>query len=267
MIRVDVNNPKITLRNQIFNVSGQNISEDVTPNTFHLMMICFITLYFFTSKRLREALVFKEYPVVLISMFLLFCLFLKWQPWHSRLHLPMFVLWSPFIGSLIASSIERRTGEIILFAAAILSLPYISYNPTKVLIGKSSVFNTPRIESGFKGYPRLYLSYKGATDILKENKIQNIGLYSTFIFIEYPVWALMKNANKNYFRIEHVLVGNRSRLKSDLPRFKGFIPEAIIFFKLQDTGRSVFELNGVTYVKWWSKDLLDIYLKSENIRN
>jgi FtsH-binding integral membrane protein len=63
------------------------------------------------------------YAACLVAGFLLFCVDLKWQPWNSRLHLPLFVLLAGMIGVTLSSVRLRRAAYVlalILGASGIL---------------------------------------------------------------------------------------------------------------------------------------------------
>jgi 4-amino-4-deoxy-L-arabinose transferase-like glycosyltransferase len=93
------------------------------------------------------------YAAACAAAFLLFCLVLKWQPWHARLHLPGFLLAAPAAGLLLERrrALGRWIGAILLLGA----LPALLLSPTRPLLGPGNVFATPRTDQYFAGRPDL----------------------------------------------------------------------------------------------------------------
>jgi RsiW-degrading membrane proteinase PrsW (M82 family) len=59
----------------------------------------------------------------IISAFLIFCFYLKWQPWANCLHLPLFVLWSALCGTIIGLSEHTRTMSAVMIALLLALFP------------------------------------------------------------------------------------------------------------------------------------------------
>ena len=68
--------------------------EDSAGNTIHLLLLTAAVLFAFARRgggiREKENLIFASLAIV--AGFLIYCAVMKWQPWASRLHLPLFVL-------------------------------------------------------------------------------------------------------------------------------------------------------------------------------
>ncbi|MFN2386798.1 MAG: ArnT family glycosyltransferase [Thermoanaerobaculia bacterium] len=102
------------------------------------------------ARRGRPALL---YAAACAAAFLLFCLVLKWQPWHARLHLPGFLLAAPLVG--LAWSLRPALGRGIGAVLVLVALPALLVSPTRPLLGPDNVFETPRIEQYFASRPDL----------------------------------------------------------------------------------------------------------------
>jgi hypothetical protein len=127
---MDVNDPRTTFSGD-FSQSWFSHQEDRAGNPLHLMLIMVSLALLFASHERQRAQDLMAYAVVLIAAFLLFCLFLKWSVRHSRPHLPLFVLWAPFISSVLL----RRKNYITFFLiAVILMLGSIFYTSRYAIV-------------------------------------------------------------------------------------------------------------------------------------
>ncbi|MDD5155083.1 MAG: glycosyltransferase family 39 protein [Candidatus Omnitrophica bacterium] len=102
LIAVDINDPRTTFPGSVFSVKF-NILETNTSNLAHLILII-VCIVIFALKKQNKNGPLKEYCLIIISAFMLFCFFCRWTPWQSRLHLPLFVLWAPFVGAVLAGT-------------------------------------------------------------------------------------------------------------------------------------------------------------------
>jgi hypothetical protein len=100
-LAIDINDPRTTGMHQKFYIIFST-RDDMTGNLAHLILIiaCNIAFFMFMRKKNEKNLMY--YSIALISAFVLFCLFLQWHPLQSRLHLPLFVLWAPFLGVILS---------------------------------------------------------------------------------------------------------------------------------------------------------------------
>jgi 4-amino-4-deoxy-L-arabinose transferase-like glycosyltransferase len=133
LINADVDDPRTSYNNNPFKMvdAWQVYHEDFAGNPFHLLLVLvFLIVYPFT-KVARQNMLLTTYAAGLIGTFLLFSLVFKWQPWGTRLQLPLFVAIAPFAG-IVASRFK----------------PGILWNGVALVLIFSSVFWL------FKGNPR-----------------------------------------------------------------------------------------------------------------
>lgn len=102
--------------------------ETYAGNLVHFILILVSIIVFLTSKQRRSSRDLMSYGIVLIAAFLLFVFYLKYQPWGSRLHLPLFVLWSPVI-AIVLSRINSFKGKkmLLIFMGIILLCAVIGW--------------------------------------------------------------------------------------------------------------------------------------------
>jgi len=72
-----------------------DIHEDISGNLLHFAAIIGASMLFIRQKQKDRHVAF--YAGALGIAFFLFCAVMKWHPWVSRYHLPLFILFSPFV--------------------------------------------------------------------------------------------------------------------------------------------------------------------------
>ncbi|MFT5388300.1 MAG: 4-amino-4-deoxy-L-arabinose transferase-like glycosyltransferase, partial [Candidatus Omnitrophota bacterium] len=79
---------------------AESMHEDTAGNVLHFWMIffCFIILIFIRSK---DAILIKKYVLIPVLMGFVFVLLLRWNPFHSRYHLPIFILLAPLMAYVV----------------------------------------------------------------------------------------------------------------------------------------------------------------------
>jgi len=133
----------------------------------------------------------------LILAFLLFStvgfsLMLRWQPWHTRLHLPLLVA-----GSLLVPMVAWRRQRVLslcLLLVAATSLPPLLANRARPLIGSDSVLTQSRWES------QLFWHRDGARRL--ENRLRKLGVERLGMLVlsnepEYLIWYVAKRVSKD----------------------------------------------------------------------
>ncbi len=205
-----------------FRVEPFHMHEDIAGNPLHLLLILYALVAICASGVLRRAPLLV-YAGVLVAGFLLFCLVLKWQPWHSRLHLPLFVLWAPAASIALSPGWSRRIGQGVAAVLLVAALVLIGYNETRPLYGPRSIFTAERAAQYFATRP-FGADYRAAIGYLNAQPHRHVELVLGANAWEHPFWALLKDEAGDSPRLEHVLVGNVSgRLATERPR-----PTAII---------------------------------------
>jgi len=243
IFHIDIVDSRTTWGGTKFELSP-NRDEDYSGNLLHTLFLLLIpvsSLFYF--RKLNHSGYFN-YSLSLFVAFLLFCFYLKWQPWHSRLHCPLFVLSSPLIAGLFQfSSKNIRIFISILFFAA--SLSYIFRNDTRpLLIDGSSVFSSTRDEWMFRKKSTDHLhDYYRVSDFCKTHKIKRIGLYLDSDGWDYPFWAILKRNNPE-IKIYHVNVGDCT--PEDIKKANP-VPEVEMVVSIVDIGKPEFIVKGKVY--------------------
>jgi len=187
-----------------FAVNRLIMDEDYSGNFLHafLFTAVFILLWHLPGPKWKIGV----YSCVVLSCFLLFCLIVLYQPWHSRFHLPLFVLFCPVAGTVLAHFLKRRSAvlAVLLFAG---SLSFLFSNDQHPWFGHRSIWAQPKIAQFFSKAPYLYNPSIATQTYLRSINCQQIGLLIGGENWEYPWWLLLSGPNS---RIEFVNVDNQS---------------------------------------------------------
>jgi len=215
LMGIDIRDSRSTFGGHEFHIPV-SLHEDTAGNFFHLLLIVLaIVLFGFRKKR---GSLLGQYFFVIAFAFLMFNITVKWMPFNSRLHLPVFVLFSPFV-AIVLSDIPCRSSAIIFTAVCLLAnaIPPVFRNNTRRLVSskKATVFNTPRIAQYFNNDTTRMSAYIDAADYVKGCACKDVGLIIPDDYWEYPFWVLLKGGNSKVSRIEHVFIngGASSQVK------------------------------------------------------
>lgn len=212
-LSLDINDPRTTWPGQRFAFNKPSIHEDRTGNLLHALLICASLVLVLSRKKIRQKPDMLPYVLSLMIAFALFCFYLKWQEWGNRLHLPLFVLWSPIIASAFAEIGHVWIAKIVMAILVICSLPYLLCNESRPLMShseKPSIFGAARIDQYFINNPGLERDYYGIAQHLKSIGCNNIALQAGIDTWEYPLWMLIQQESHQMPRIEHINVTNKS---------------------------------------------------------
>jgi hypothetical protein len=254
-IGIDINDKRTTFYGEFFVPGGWSTigfsgEENGAGNSLHLLLIITCILIFLFSYKFKHKFSKKTlaYLLSVCGTFLVFCCLVKWQPWNARLHLPFFVLFTPFLG-LVFSSISKK--QIINYIAIVLILtssPWILSNRYRPVLDSKNIFQVSRIEQYFKNRPKLLQPYTQAVEYLNSKHCSDIGLMMGQDTWEYPLWILMQQEFGNKFQLQHINVPPPSAVKEHEPLFKDFNPCGIIYMY---TKRS--KLDKVAEIKFQDK--------------
>jgi len=257
VLAIGINDPRTTWSGTVFHIPRPSTHEDNAGNPLHLLLVLLSLASYLASKDCPRRRILGGYGVATVSTFLLFAFLLKWQPWHSRLHLPFFVLFSPFSAVVLSSWSKRRIADMLVIGLIIVSLPWVFHNKSRSLVSSSSVLITDRIEQYFVNRPYLEEPYMGAISFVKSTGCLDIGLFLGLDDWEYPLWVLLGWNSRSRIRLEHVNVQNISAMKAST--FNSFNPCAII--TVNPIQSKVLVREGVTYVEAWSLDPVSVFIR------
>jgi len=125
---------------------------------------------------------------------ILFCAYLKWQWWHSRLHLCFLVLLAPFTSLILA---QRFSRTLLL---PVLGIFLVLFAVVSLLMNQSRPF----LSADFMQLPReeQYMAIDGkhlnkdlarVADAIIASNGRRVGLSLAFDDAEYPLWVMLRN--------------------------------------------------------------------------
>ncbi len=201
LLGLDVDDPATTWEGTRFEVSGPKRHEDMVSNGLHLALIVLTLFALAVCAELRTPERVR-YATALVAAFLLFCAVLRWQPWHSRLHLPLFVLWAPVIGIVLRR--RPRVAALVVATLMAVAVTILLVNEPRPLAGRRNVLRQPREAQYFSAHLGLREPYTNAVKLLTERRCPQIGLHLGGNDWEYPLWVLSRRTMPDV-QLEHVV--------------------------------------------------------------
>jgi len=125
-------------------------SENRAGNPVHLVLIILSLGLLLMSRELRGSRSLALYAIVLVAAFLIFCLFLKWEIWHSRLHLPLFVLWSSFVSVVLIRRGNYGVVTLVAVFMLIASTLYVSRYAIPLMLSALVLWLASNWQQGFR---------------------------------------------------------------------------------------------------------------------
>lgn len=204
---LDPQDPDTTWRWSRYDAPLNANHEANANNRWHLLLlVAAVALAAFPHRR-RWLL----YAAGLAAAFLLFCFYLKWQPFLARLELPLFVMAAPLAGMLLESLRPAWPAlPVCLLLLANARLPLLE-NWTRPLRGPHSLWVETRDEAYFNdmGQWNNRASYLRAVDLTARSACDSVGLDVSENQLEYPFQALLRQRSP-IVHFVHIGVENAS---------------------------------------------------------
>jgi 4-amino-4-deoxy-L-arabinose transferase-like glycosyltransferase len=212
---VDANDPATTWPDAPYRAPRNTNHEADAGNRWHLLILAVCFAVVCLSRRPVRSRGLLLYAASLVAGFVLFCFYLKWQPFMARMFLPLFVLASPVAGVL-----GEKIRPPILQALLCLFLlnnarPYLFENWVRPLKGPHSLLRTSRDENYFSDmsqWNNRATYFEAADAIAALIPLRNpalLGLDINDLQLEYPIQALLRERDP-MIRFVHTGVSNPS---------------------------------------------------------
>jgi hypothetical protein len=175
--------------------------EDIAKNPLHmlLIMISFILIMF--KRNLRNQL----YIYLVLFAGIMFVLCIPWQPWVTRLQLPVFALSIPVYAILFDKLKYEKLKNVILLILCSYSLFFLFFNESRPLLYNSSIpfirslsdksktiWHSSREQLLFNNKPEVFDDYTQASDEVVKADVSNVGIILGPSSVEYPIWRHLR---------------------------------------------------------------------------
>jgi hypothetical protein len=213
-----LNDSKSTLGTTTFSAPSFSLHEDYAGNLLHfvLIVLAFLILPFVKVPN-KRAIYF--YAGSLLFGAVLYCVLLKWHPWATRLHTPIFMLSAPFVAAIFAGfhSFQKRLLISVAIILFVYGTPFLILNKTRSLLALANN-SILRASEPYKSYfinrPNLYADYTAAAKVIMDEGAEEVGLCLGYDDYEYPFFVLVgRHATLGIPRFWHVGVKDASKIK------------------------------------------------------
>lgn len=254
-----LNNPKTTWPGTCFVGLPYTRHEDHAGNLIHMLIALFgvVLVPIKCSRGHHTRAIWYAIGVMLGAV--LYCWILKWQPWASRLHTPLFALAAPLLAITITSdigSVRKGIGYVIVLCMVFYSLIFVCANTSRSLVSLDWC-HKDRMELYFVNRKDLFQGFENAINVVQEAGPQEVGLYLGGDDWEYPFWAFAVRTKKNgrVKTFRHVGVSNISKtINEDV-----FLPLYVIATKKLDNWK-----HAAKYASVYTSNHVSVFKKSEH---
>lgn len=213
LMGVNINNPDTNIAGMHYTGSPDVPNhEDSASNPFHfiLLLLSFIFISYNFLKT-KKAGIITIYILMFILQVVLFSFYLKWQPWNTRLHVPLFLIAIPIIiYAANKSHIFLKTQQIIIPILIIYAFGLILFNKSRPILSNEYTSPIKLTDNRFKKYftnrPELYNEYKFVLDNINKTDAKNIGLMLGTDDWEYPLFttSYIENINPIHLKVTNI---------------------------------------------------------------
>lgn len=193
---IDINNPELNYYGMKYQVSQDLIThEDGVSNTTHfiLIFVSFVLVLIVVFKKTNNRIYYILYLIVFISQLFLFSGILKWQVWHTRLHIPLFMMGIPLIIFAITEFKLFKYVLVLILPILIFSFSFFYlYNNIRPIITNPKLTRAIKIDDCrykkyFANQMNLYSEYDVVQNLIFSNNSKKIGLILSDW--EYPLFC------------------------------------------------------------------------------
>jgi len=241
---IDLNDRRTTVQGTRFTPVHMSFNEGNAGSPLHavLALIVGVTLIARRPTRWRNA---QYFAIAVATGYLLFCAYLRWEPWNPRLLLPVLLMSAPLIGYGLDtySSLPLVYGtSVILFVFALMPL---LLNPARPIIRHRPIWSIPREKQYFADMGAWYEPYRSAVESVAATGCRRVGIHLGENDWEHPIWVMLRNRLRDGVEIRHVAVPNQSAATAS-ESDKAFVPCAVISINTA----TAFTPNGSIAVQW-----------------
>ena len=160
MTQIPINDESYSYKGIHFKLNEWNHNEDEVSNIFQVVLILGVCLFmvFYWKNRNRFLLLSTFFC---LFTFGLFSIILKWQPWHMRLQVPLFILFAIPISVVLEKIKLAKITSSILILSILYCFTLALVNPNRPLIkNQNQAKLSTRFEKYFIAMPPYLKEYK-----------------------------------------------------------------------------------------------------------
>jgi hypothetical protein len=205
IFRLDLNDTRATFAPYRFEVQKPSSCEDDAGNLFHFVLFVVLTVLAVLAGIRGDG--WKLWGMM-FAMAVIFAFFVRWQPWVSRLQLPLFVLAAGWAAAVMERVIPGRWRPAIVLVLVVMALPFLLSGWPRRLVGKKTILAKTREEIYFMQNKPLYAEYAAEADRIASAAragCRDIGLVIGNDSWEYPLFPLLQARGVRGFRLEHLV--------------------------------------------------------------
>jgi hypothetical protein len=188
----DLNDPATTYEHCLFRFADSfEVYDSLASCTVHLLLIgVAFGLALLSPGRNCKLL---GYSGLILAGFALFCFLLKWQPWHTRIHLAWFLLLIPVVALVMCEKFQRSAIVVASLTLLVFAGMTLSENASRPVFD-SNFRQMSRERQYFVLHDKdLAKPLAQLADKIVASKCQAVGLKAGFCGIEYPLWIMLRN--------------------------------------------------------------------------
>ncbi len=157
---IPISDKKYSYNGIQFKMNNWNHNEDEVSNFFQVILFGFLLLYWIVNRK-KQSPTFTYTILFCLFTFFIFTFILKWQPWHMRLQVPLFMLMAIPTAMMISRLNKEKISYAILGILTVYCLVLAVYNPNRPLLKneKQAKLKT-RFEKYFVAMPPYLAEYK-----------------------------------------------------------------------------------------------------------
>ena len=220
LLGIGVSEPAITFRDEKFSLDAIR-HEDVIGNLpqvlLFLITLCFLPLAG-ASRPVRVV-----YALGIVAVFVALSAVLPWQPWHTRVFLPVVLLGCPLIGACLPLGSLGRLFPALCGALVAYAVPFVTENETRPLLGEKSILSIPRFVQFTRGNYETYSPYHQAARNIRMKKYKTVGLLTEADDPTYHLWPILNAKRAGHTKLYQIDPNNISLRLPRPPK-----PEAVL---------------------------------------
>ena len=232
-----------------FEVGMYSPHEDYAGAPLHVLI--WLLALFYSIRKYRQSPLWHTAWIAL-GMLIVFAVLLKWQVWHNRLHLAIWLMAAPAAG-LLLSEFSRRAAQVILFLLIGTAMIPLWWNQSRPLIGKDSIFLHYSYPQYFKNNPDLQSTFLQLSGIIQREQMQTVGLALSGDAWEYPLWVMQEESRPAM----HAIMVENATQPLENSRLR---PDGIISNRLHNNNGHPISYHGVSYYLTYANGDWELYL-------